>query len=250
MASMDTEQLIVGAMSDHPGTPKAKARTKKARTERTGKAKASKLDLWMSELLGIGAFHASRSRVVRSAEPLEQKIFPINKDKERGHVKCAAATVLPLDLADDRPEHNHHSKGSITASAERLPDIGAARLKCTDELDVNRSITGRYTDVRKILANTAQITRDGSRGSSRMRRKMANTVVKERPSRDCPVMFTWDTKLGACQKTHLCKHAQKSHTNTQTPTRTHIHAATRTPCTHTPLRHRPSVLNVKLTKTK
>ena len=40
-AKMDTEQAIVGAMSVHPGTPEAKART-----ARTRKAKANKKDLW------------------------------------------------------------------------------------------------------------------------------------------------------------------------------------------------------------
>ena len=68
------------------------------------------------------------------------------------------------------------------------------------------------------------------------------------------VMFKWDSLQTKHQiqthrhmhpRTH--KHTQTSHTCMQTPTHTHIHATTRKPHTHTtPLRHLPSVLNVKV----
>ena len=71
------------------------------------------------------------------------------------------------------------------------------------------------------------------------------------------MMFDWDTKLGACNRepntdtpVHAPTHAQ-THTDiahTQTTAHTHIHAVTRTP--HTPLRHLPGVLNVKVIKYK
>ena len=61
-------------------------------------------------------------------------------------------TAFPVDLAENRSAQNHHTKVFITASGGRTPDFGDARSKCTDLLGVNRSTTGRYTDVRKILA--------------------------------------------------------------------------------------------------
>ena len=67
------------------------------------------------------------------------------------------------------------SKGYITTSEERIPDFGGSRLNCTDELDVNRSITGRYTDLRKDLGKCF----------TSVSQKKAMLVVEHRPTRWC-----------------------------------------------------------------
>jgi hypothetical protein len=45
----------------------------------------------------------------------------------------------------------------VTASGERIPDHGGARLACTDENGLSRTLSGRYTKVHKVLVSAAQV---------------------------------------------------------------------------------------------
>ena len=74
----------------------------------------------------------------------------------------AAVSASLLDIADNRTEQNRRNNDHIAASGDRIPDFGGARLNCTDELNLNRSITGRYTSVRKILASVSQMCNEGN----------------------------------------------------------------------------------------
>ena len=98
---------------------------------------------------------------------MEQILCGIIRDKDPDHEKFnldsgADMTAFNLDLADNRHKQHHHSKGYNTASRERIPDFEGARLKFTDELDVNGSITSRYTFVLKILASASQMCNKGT----------------------------------------------------------------------------------------
>ena len=73
-----------------------------------------------------------------------------------------------------------------------------------------------------------------------MRRNMRKPFFQKSDNTKIPnVMFKWDTKLGACNKEPHTDTLVHTHTDiTQTYTQTSTH-------TTTPLRHLPSVLNVK-----
>ena len=147
------------------GTPKAKAktRTRWARTARTRKAKAIKHDLWTMldrrKNPKPRQEHLSWERLVRRKAFNSLSQWNRESAESTSYVKCnlAAVTAFRLDVHGNRPEPKRHRKGYITASGERIPDFGGARLNCTDELDVNTSSTSRYTDVWKILANSSHI---------------------------------------------------------------------------------------------
>jgi len=63
------------------------------------------------------------------------------------------------------PEFSQGGKPSgsnmITASGERIEDMGGVRLKTRDEYDQRRKVAGRVTAVHKILASAWRINRDG-----------------------------------------------------------------------------------------
>ena len=113
---------------------------------------------------------------IQFSQPLEQRIcgnHQIQGVKQGevpfGHGCSRDSMFLWIWLTTDLNK-TRHKKGNITDLVS-IPDFGRARLKCTDELDVNKSITDRCTDVRKILASAPQIRNkkqclwfDGSRG--------------------------------------------------------------------------------------
>ena len=90
-----------------------------------------------------------KKRRVRFTEPLEQRICETNKYKECGYVKFNFGDWCSCDGVT--PNVTSQRAGSV------FPDFGGARLKCTDELDVSRSIAGRYAHVCKISASAAHM---------------------------------------------------------------------------------------------
>ncbi|CAK0830015.1 unnamed protein product [Prorocentrum cordatum] len=75
----------------------------------------------------------------------------------------AAATAYPREwfAGSSAPIPSPNHSGYITASGERIQDYGGVRLHCKDENDARRCITGRRSDVRKILASASQVCEKG-----------------------------------------------------------------------------------------
>ena len=106
--------------------------------------------------LELGAFD------VRAAPP---SVAPVAGVDDEGCTKfnldtSAAVTAFPRSqFGSGCPDENH--RGYVTASGERIPDCGGSRLVCTDEHGQRRGITGRKTDVHKVLASASQVFRGG-----------------------------------------------------------------------------------------
>ncbi|CAK0892634.1 unnamed protein product [Prorocentrum cordatum] len=106
--------------------------------------------------LELGAFD------VRAAPP---SVAPVAGVDDEGYTKFnldtgAAVTAFPRSqFGSGHPDENH--RGYVTASGERIPDCGGSRLVCTDEHGQRRGITGRKTDVHKVLASASQVFRGG-----------------------------------------------------------------------------------------
>ena len=90
----------------------------------------------------------------------------IDKYAVDGYVKMnfdtgAAVTAFPLDAAPSgtSPSPSAENRGYVTASGEKIPDHGGAKLACKDENGLGRTISGRYTKVHKILVSAAQVCR-------------------------------------------------------------------------------------------
>ena len=75
-----------------------------------------------------------------------------------------------------RSRQNHTSNGHITASGERVIDVGGSRLMCSDELDMTRSMIGRFTEVHKMLASASQTCNTGKRW--RLHRSTSHPTVR------------------------------------------------------------------------
>ena len=72
----------------------------------------------------------------------------------------AAVTAFPEAWVDESTEDPNH-KGYITASGEKIADYGELTLKCTDENEMRRKISGRVSQVHKVLASASQVARAG-----------------------------------------------------------------------------------------
>ena len=97
---MNTKQASVGATSVHFEITVAKASS----LDDAGQTQEPQAG---TGSLGLGAFDASRSRVVQFTE----------NNLDTG----ATLTTITLDIADNRPEQNRHRTDYITVPSERIP---------------------------------------------------------------------------------------------------------------------------------
>ena len=74
----------------------------------------------------------------------------------------AATTAFPLEF---NLGGTSTGVNMITASGEKIPDMGEIKLATVDENGVHRKIGGKVTQVHKVLASASRINRDGKQNA-------------------------------------------------------------------------------------
>ena len=134
-----------------------------ARSEQIGQAQSG---------LDLGAFDAKIGGTMQEGcgkpRPTkeEQEMNSLSESTEGKYVRFnldtgAAVTAFPVEWFETRFE-NKDRKGFVTASGESIADFGGAKVVASDEHGRKRNITGRKTQVHKILASASQVCGGGN----------------------------------------------------------------------------------------